>query len=270
MALGDKQPMENTTESSDPPRVKEGLFANLKSFFFTVPQDNEVFAPISPISKGKFSPIIDQEVDKFIASETGLDRLKHMYSYDPLTIFSADLYGVLSMATPVTLVSGVIIAGLRYPRAKEDFMKSPERGLVKFQRSNLRMARRYKYDIIALDVMKTSVRAAVKFGGFFTCILLVNQNLATYNNKSSPLYYAAGGAVAGAINKFFYGVRAMAAAGSIAGVMGLLYGGAFYLFLRQYDMTQDKFHWEDVKRRLEIGYETTKKSDEKGSNGPGS
>lgn len=27
-------------------------------------------------------------------------------------------------------------------------------------------------------------------------------------------------AVAGAINKFFYGVRAMAAAGSIAGVMG--------------------------------------------------
>jgi hypothetical protein len=58
-----------------------------------------------------------------------------------MTVFSADLYAVLGMATPVTLVSGVIIAGLRYPRAKEDFMKSPERGLVKFQRSNLRMAR---------------------------------------------------------------------------------------------------------------------------------
>lgn len=32
-----------------------------------------------------------------------------------------------------------------------------------------------------------------------------------------------------------------------------MYGGAFYLFLKQYGMTQDIFHWEDVRRRLEIG-----------------
>lgn len=58
-----------------------------------------------------------------------------------MSVISADLHNVLSLAAPMTLFSGMIIAGLRYPSAKFDFLKSPERGLVKFQRKNLRMAR---------------------------------------------------------------------------------------------------------------------------------
>lgn len=58
-----------------------------------------------------------------------------------MSVISADLHNVLSLGAPMTLFSGMIIAGLRYPSAKFDFLKSPERGLVKFQRKNLRMAR---------------------------------------------------------------------------------------------------------------------------------
>lgn len=59
----------------------------------------------------------------------------------PITGLSADMHNVLSIAGPVTFFSGIIIAGLRYPRAKEEFLRSSERGLVKFQRQNLRIAR---------------------------------------------------------------------------------------------------------------------------------
>ncbi|XP_061186487.1 complex I assembly factor TIMMDC1, mitochondrial-like [Saccostrea echinata] len=259
MASGDKPPVEIPSGSSEPLKEEESVFSKLKGYFNKAPEGNELFAPIFPVSQGPYSPISNEEVDAFIANETGWDRIKHMFSYNPLTKFSADLYNVFSVAAPVTIFSGMIIGALRYPRAKEDFMRSPERGLVKFQRKNLRMAKRYKYDIITLDVMKTAGRAAFKFGGFFTCILLVNQTLATYNNKSSPLYYGAGGAAAGALNKFSYGVRAMVSGGTVAGIMGLLYGGAFCVFLNHFGMTQDKLHWEDVKKRLEVGFEQSQK-----------
>lgn len=257
MASDDKQTMENTT--TEAPVEKNGLFSSVRGFWNKTPQENDTLSLFLPVSKGQDSPISKEEVDRFIAKETGLDRLKHMYSYDPVSVISADLHNVLSIAAPVTLFSGIIIAGLRYPNAKSDFLKSPERGLVKFQRKNLRMARMYKYDILLLDLFGTAFKAGFKFGGFFTSILLVNQSLATYHNKSSPLYYAAGGVVAGALNKFVDGTRAMIAGGTVAGFIGLVYGGAFYLFLKQYGMTQDIFHWEDIRRRLEIGFELLEK-----------
>lgn len=261
MSSDDKQAMENTTTSNEAPVEKNGLFSSIRGFWNKTPQENDTdtLSLFLPISKGQDSPISKEEVDRFIAKETGLGRLKHMYSYQPMSVISADLHNVLSLGAPMTLFSGMIIAGLRYPSAKFDFLKSPERGLVKFQRKNLRMARMYKYDILLLDLFRTAFKAGFKFGGFFTCILLVNQSLATYHNKSSPLYYAAGGAVAGALNKFVDGTRAMIAGGTVAGFIGLVYGGAFYLFLKQYGMTQDIFHWEDVRRRLEIGYELLEK-----------
>lgn len=262
MASNDTQPMENTATSNDAPVEKESLFSSLRGFWNKTPKENEALSLFLPVSKGQDSPISKEEVDRFIAQETGLDRLKHMYSYVPISVISADMHNVLSIATPVTLFSGLIIAGLRYPSAKVDFLKSPERGLVKFQRKNLRMARIYKYDIILLDLFRTAFKAGFKFGGFFTCILLVNQSLATYHNRSSPLYYAAGGVVAGSLNKFVDGTRAMIAGGTVAGFFGLVYGGAFVLFLKQYGMTQDIFHWEDVRRRLEMGFEQSEKENE--------
>ncbi|XP_062607296.1 uncharacterized protein LOC134269092 [Saccostrea cucullata] len=244
MASGDKPPLEIPNNSSEPLKEEESIFSKLKGYFNNKPPEgNELFAPIFPVSQGLSSPISDEEVDAFIANETGWDRIKYMFSYNPLTKFSADFYNVFSIAAPVTIFSGIIIGALRYPRAKEDFMRSPERGLVKFQRKNLRMAKRYKYDVITLDVMRTAGRAAFKFGGFFTCILLMTNESLTFT------------AAAGALNKFSYGVRAMVSGGTIAGIMGLLYGGAYCIFLNHFGLTQDKLHWEDVKKRLEVGFE---------------
>ncbi|XP_078341154.1 complex I assembly factor TIMMDC1, mitochondrial-like [Crassostrea virginica] len=263
MAADDKAPMEGSPASDETVVEKESLFSRLGSFWNRAPQENDTVSLFSPVSQGQLSPITDEMVEKFIANETGLDRLKVMYSIDPYTGLSADMHNVLSIAGPVTFFSGIIIAGLRYPRAKEEFLRSSERGLVKFQRQNLRIARRYKYDTILLDLFRTGFKAAFKFGGFFTCIFMVNQSLATYNNKSSPLYYGAGGVVAGALNKFADGVRAMAAGGTIAGLLGLVYGGAFYIFQNQFNMTQDQFHWEDVRRRLEVGFIQPTKTEKK-------
>lgn len=82
MASDDKQTMENTTTSNEAPEEKNGLFSSVRGFWNKTPQENDTLSLFLPVSKGQDSPISKEEVDRFIAKETGLDRLKHMYSYE--------------------------------------------------------------------------------------------------------------------------------------------------------------------------------------------
>lgn len=83
MSSDDKQTMENTTTSNEAPVEKNGLFSSIRGFWKKTPQesDTDTLSLFLPISKGQDSPISKEEVDRFIAKETGLGRLKHMYSY---------------------------------------------------------------------------------------------------------------------------------------------------------------------------------------------
>ena len=82
MAADDKAPMEGSPASDQTVVEKESLFSRLGSFWNRTPQENDTVSLFSPISQGQLSPITDEEVEKFIANETGLDRLKVMYSIE--------------------------------------------------------------------------------------------------------------------------------------------------------------------------------------------
>lgn len=49
-----------------------------------------------------------------------------------MLVISVDLYNVFSLGVFMIFFFGMIIAGLRYFSVKFDFLKSLERGLVKF------------------------------------------------------------------------------------------------------------------------------------------
>lgn len=82
MAADDKAPMEGSPASDETVVEKESLFSRLGSFWNRAPQENDTVSLFSPVSQGQLSPITDEMVEKFIANETGLDRLKVMYSIE--------------------------------------------------------------------------------------------------------------------------------------------------------------------------------------------
>mgnify|MGYP003692104361 CR=1 FL=1 len=82
MATDDNRPMEGSPATEETVIEKESLFSRLRSFWNRAPQENDTVSLFSPVSQGQLSPITDEMVEKFIANETGLDRLKVMYSIE--------------------------------------------------------------------------------------------------------------------------------------------------------------------------------------------
>lgn len=190
--------------------------------------------------------VTDEEVNTYIAQETGMERVKEMFRKENgRRSHEAQLIKHGTVNTAVIVAFFTLYFSLK--QARLDFRAENKANVFK----DAYAANRQYYYSTTLKALSVSKQWFLKTFIFTGMMLFVSQTLPVYRNKSSPLDIGAGAAVAGSMWRFRAGPKASFSAGLLAGLGGSLLGSLYYGLLKLEKSTAEEKHFRKVKEKLE-------------------
>lgn len=190
--------------------------------------------------------VTDEEVNDYISKETGMDRLKEMFTKEnrkkryEVRLIKYGSVNAASLVAFYTLYCG-------YRQAKLDFVKQNKANVFKDHAA----AARQMYYTTTFNALTVCKRWFIRTFLFTGMTLFVSQTLPVYRNKSSPFDVGIGAGLAASIWRFKGGPKASFAAGVLIGAVGTVFGTIFYGLLRLEGKTAEEVHFRRTKEILE-------------------
>lgn len=192
--------------------------------------------------------------------ESGFERVKRMYQKTDFGSVSPEMFYLAKSATTATAVSAFFGAVAEMLKAKDDYFRRN----VATQFESEFLAKRRLTDTMTLGAIKGGLRAAVKYGSFSSLYLCLTMTAANYNNKITIWEHIGAGAFLGGIFRLNYGLKGMAAAGTVGGVLGTLTGGILVFALWLSNITLDDMRNYQRENFYDLRRKAFKESLEKG------
>ncbi|KAL3853019.1 hypothetical protein ACJMK2_016605 [Sinanodonta woodiana] len=189
---------------------------------------------------------IEVAIQKYLAKETPMDRLKDMFSRNHKNDYSDNLIFIYSNTYKAAVFTFLVMATISGVHGKQDFI---DRNKASQFRSKFH-ANRLLMDTIWLYMFRGGFKWSFKVGAFVGSFLLVSQSIATCRNKSSPLEYIIAGGVTGGLMKMNLGLRGFVVGSLVGAVLGLLGGIPIYSALTFGMQTQEEKHYLEVKDKV--------------------
>ncbi|GBN90478.1 hypothetical protein AVEN_238465-1 [Araneus ventricosus] len=187
-------------------------------------------------SSDNFPIITEKGIKDELSKETGWDRVQRMYSTDEFGV-SPEMNYVLTTGR-FAVVFAAFFGGMGgMIKAKEEFSRRNK--AANFE--SLHVAKRGLTDAMTMGLLKGGTTAAVKYGSFTCLYFLTTMTVANYRNKISVWEHVASAAVLGGFSRINYGLKGVAVAGVLGGVLGLIAGGFITMTMGVDGMTMDEF-----------------------------
>ncbi|ALC45552.1 140up [Drosophila busckii] len=211
-----------------------------------------LIAGILPLDKSA-DDIVDKESKTYKAflankrndNETGMDRIKQMFTIDEFGSISSELNSIYQAGFLGFLV-GAIYGGVIQSRSGYmNFMESNQATAFK---SHLD-AKKKMQDQFTVNFAKGGFKWGWRVGLFTTSYLGIITCISVYRGKSSIYEYLAAGTLTGGLYKVNMGLRGMAAGGIIGGFMGGVAGAASLLLMKASGTSMEEVRYWQYKWR---------------------
>ncbi|XP_030371348.1 RPII140-upstream gene protein [Scaptodrosophila lebanonensis] len=180
-------------------------------------------------------------------NETGLDRLKHIFTVDEFGSISSELNSIYQAGFLGFLV-GALYGGVTQSRVS--YMNFMENNQATAFKSHLD-AKKKLQDQFTVNFAKGGFKWGWRVGLFTTSYFGIITCISVYRDKSSIYEYLAAGSVTGAAYKVNLGLRGMAAGGLIGGFLGGIAGVTSLLLMKVSGTSMEEVRYWQYKWRLE-------------------
>ncbi|EDW42227.1 RPII140-upstream gene protein [Drosophila sechellia] len=213
-----------------------------------------LIAGILPTFQGAADEIVDKEnktykafLDSKLPEETGLERLKQMFSIDEFGSISSELNSVYQAGFLGFLI-GAIYGGVTQSRvAYMNFMENNQATAFKSHFD----AKKKLQDQFTVNFAKGGFKWGWRVGLFTTSYFGIITCMSVYRGKSSIYEYLAAGSVTGSLYKVNLGLRGMAAGGIIGGFLGGVAGVTSLLLMKASGTSMEEVRYWQYKWRLD-------------------
>ncbi|EDX12991.1 RPII140-upstream gene protein [Drosophila simulans] len=213
-----------------------------------------LIAGILPTFQGAADEIVDKEnktykafLDRKLPEETGLERLKQMFSIDEFGSISSELNSVYQAGFLGFLI-GAIYGGVTQSRvAYMNFMENNQATAFKSHFD----AKKKLQDQFTVNFAKGGFKWGWRVGLFTTSYFGIITCMSVYRGKSSIYEYLAAGSVTGSLYKVNLGLRGMAAGGIIGGFLGGVAGVTSLLLMKASGTSMEEVRYWQYKWRLD-------------------
>lgn len=181
------------------------------------------------------------------ANETGLDRLKEMFTVDEFGSISPELNSVYQAGFTGFLFGALYGGFINSRTAYEDFMNNNQASAFK---SHLDAKRKLQNEFtisFAKGAFKWGWRVSLFTTSYFGIITLIS----VYREKSSIYEYLAAGGITGALYKVNMGLKGMTAGGIIGGGLGAVAGLASLGLMKLSGTSMEEMRYWQYKWRLQ-------------------
>ncbi|KAH8338502.1 hypothetical protein KR059_007691 [Drosophila kikkawai] len=213
-----------------------------------------LIAGILPAIERSPDDIVDKEnktYKAYLASkpleETGLERLKHMFSIDEFGSISSELNSIYQAGFLGFLI-GAIYGGVTQSRT--GYMNFMENNQATAFKSHFD-AKKKLQDQFTVNFAKGGFKWGWRVGLFTTSYFGIITCISVYRGKSSIYEYLAAGSLTGSLYKMNLGLRGMAAGGIIGGFLGGVAGVASLLLMKASGTSMEEVRYWQYKWRLE-------------------
>ncbi|XP_014665551.1 PREDICTED: RPII140-upstream gene protein-like isoform X2 [Priapulus caudatus] len=187
--------------------------------------------------------------------ETGLDRVKKIFSKDEFEEYSIELEWVKDVVTGTLIFGMVMGASIEFRNAKERFI---QRHAVTVFESQFDAKKRLQ-DYISTNMLRRGWKLAWRMALFTGSFFLVTNTVSAYRNKSGVLDFVAGGVAAGSLYKVNMGIKGMFAGGVLGGFFGLVGGSVAWLTMYAAGTRMEEVkYWQRMMRDDKRGISTMK------------
>ncbi|XP_017092126.2 RPII140-upstream gene protein [Drosophila bipectinata] len=179
--------------------------------------------------------------------ETGLERLKHMFTIDEFGSISSELNSIYQAGFLGFLI-GAIYGGVTQSRA--GYMNFMENNQATAFKSHFD-AKKKLQDQFTVNFAKGGFKWGWRVGLFTTSYFGIITCISVYRGKSSIYEYLAAGSLTGSLYKVNLGLRGMAAGGIIGGFLGGVAGAASLLLMKASGTSMEEVRYWQYKWRLD-------------------
>ncbi|KAH8326759.1 hypothetical protein KR067_013700 [Drosophila pandora] len=179
--------------------------------------------------------------------ETGLERLKQMFSIDEFGSISSELNSIYQAGFLGFLI-GAIYGGVTQSRA--GYMNFMENNQATAFKSHFD-AKKKLQDQFTVNFAKGGFKWGWRVGLFTTSYFGIITCISVYRGKSSIYEYLAAGSLTGSLYKVNLGLRGMAAGGIIGGFLGGVAGVASLLLMKASGTSMEEVRYWQYKWRLD-------------------
>ncbi|EDW14963.1 RPII140-upstream gene protein [Drosophila mojavensis] len=179
--------------------------------------------------------------------ETGMERLKQMFTVDEFGSISSELNSIYQVGFFGFLV-GAIYGGVTQSRVS--YMNFMENNQATAFKSHFD-AKKKLQDQFTVNFAKGGFKWGWRVGLFTTSYFGIITGISVYRGKSSIYEYLAAGSITGALYKLNLGLRGMAAGGIIGGFMGGVAGVASLLLMKASGTTMEEVRYWQYKWRVQ-------------------
>ncbi|KAH8278533.1 hypothetical protein KR018_004538 [Drosophila ironensis] len=179
--------------------------------------------------------------------ETGLERLKQMFTIDEFGSISSELNSVYQAGFLGFLI-GAIYGGVTQSRV--GYMNFMENNQATAFKSHFD-AKKKLQDQFTVNFAKGGFKWGWRVGLFTTSYFGIITCISVYRDKSSIYEYLAAGTLTGSLYKMNLGLRGMAAGGIIGGFMGGVAGVASLLLMKASGTSMEEVRYWQYKWRLD-------------------
>ncbi|KAH8383789.1 hypothetical protein KR009_010543 [Drosophila setifemur] len=198
--------------------------------------------------------VVDKEnktYQSYLASkkpeETGMERLKHMFSIDEFGSISSELNSIYQGGFLGFLI-GAIYGGVTQSRT--GYMNFMENNQATAFKSHFD-AKKKLQDQFTVNFAKGGFKWGWRVGLFTTSYFGIITCVSVYRGKSSIYEYLAAGTLTGSLYKMNLGLRGMAAGGIIGGFLGGVAGVASLLLMKASGTSMEEVRYWQYKWRLD-------------------
>ncbi|EDW81658.1 uncharacterized protein Dwil_GK10906 [Drosophila willistoni] len=180
-------------------------------------------------------------------TETGRERLRHMFTVDEFGSISSELNSIYQAGFLGFLI-GAIYGGVTQSRAGYiDFMENNQATAFKSHFD----AKKKMQDQFTVNFAKGGFKWGWRVGLFTTSYFGIITCISVYRDKSSIYEYLAAGSITGSLYKMNLGLRGMAAGGIIGGFLGGVAGVTSLLIMKASGTSMEEVRYWQYKWRLE-------------------
>ncbi|BFF90548.1 RPII140-upstream gene protein [Drosophila madeirensis] len=212
-----------------------------------------LIAGILPTFHDSPDDVVDKENKTYKAylaskppNETGLERLKHMFTIDEFGSISSELNSIYQAGFLGFLI-GAIYGGVTQSRV--GYMNFMENNQATAFKSHFD-AKKKLQDQFTVNFAKGGFKWGWRVGLFTTSYFGIITCISVYRDKSSIYEYLAAGSLTGATYKMNLGLRGMAAGGIIGGFMGGIAGVASLLLMKASGTSMEEVRYWQYKWRV--------------------